>query len=219
MNKKMIWLKQHLLVVSLALSIMVVLIIVGLIFLTPHNNAIMIVNVAPIDAEVSVGQGVYRNGTFENMVPGHYIVTISKEGFDSKTVEFDFENDKIVYINEYLVQPNLDFDYYETDKDSLLVLREYSMLHEGDVGLESFLKEYDRKKTIEDVLPLEYEDETTGGFYNVSFIEGNSVCKKSYCLTINASDDIYKELAFTVLKNHGFTPEDYEIVDISDSCD
>ena len=219
MNKMMVWVKQHILVTILIAFAVVALIIASVIVLSPHNNAVLVVSVAPVDAEVLIGQEAYENGTFRNMAPGHYTVVISKDGFEGKTVELELKNDEVVYLNEYLAQSDSDFDYYETDRASMMVLREYSGSHEEDVELKTFLEDYDKKKTIEELLPLEYEDEETDGFYELDFLEGSSMCKKSYCLTISMSDDIYKDLALTTLKVHGYDPEDYEIIDVSDSCD
>ena len=218
MSKMKLFLKQHGLVVLLVTLVLMILIL-GVMILAPRNHANLAVSVAPVDADVLINGQAYENGMFRNMAPGHYTAVISRNGFGSKTVEFDLKNGEIVYLNEYLTQPELGFDYYETDKDSLLVLREYLSSHEGDGELKVFLEDYDRKKSVRDILPLEYEDEVTGGFYLVDFREESPACKKSYCLAISTSDDIYWELALTALRIQKYNPEDYEIIDVSDRCD
>lgn len=220
MNENKTFLKRRIGVVLLVCLAIVVIIVVGVLLWTPRNNASLVVSVAPVDADVVInGQTYDGNGVFRNLAPGHYVAVVSKEGFEDKMVEFDLENDKIVYLNEYLMQSDSGFDYYETDSDSLLVLREYAEKHEEDTELKEFLEDYDKKKVILDILPLKYKDEVTNGFYIVDYMEKNVTCKTTYCITISTSDDVYTDAAFAAMKAHGFDLKDYNVIDLSDRCD
>ena len=209
--------KQHPLYV-LVLAIGVITIIIVIIILMPRRNAHLAINVAPADATIVINDQQYSNGVFDNMLPGHYNVIISKPGFETKTVEIDLKSDEVVYLNEYLVQPDWNFEYYETDLESLLSLREYADSHE-DAKVKAFLENYDKKSVIRDILPLEYKEELTGDYYKIADMEKNYSCSRNYCIIIESSSDIYYELALSVLRNHGYNPDDYEIVYYYDGCD
>lgn len=219
MNKIKIALQQHIIIILLICVAVILLLTMSVVILRPRNDANLVVSVAPTDAEIMIAGQVYDNGVFRNLAPGHYAAKISKEGFESKSVEFDLKNGEIVYLNEYLTQPDVGFGYYETDNNSLLVLREYAETHNEDVSLKEFLGNYDKKKAIMNFLPLEYKDEMTGGFYKVDYMEKNLTCKNNYCITISTSDDIYTEAAYAAMKAHGYDLNDYTIIDLSDRCD
>ena len=219
MNKIKNLLSENKIAAVLSCAAIILLLAVGAVVLKPQNNANLLVNVAPTDAKIVIAGQAYGNGMLRNMAPGHYVADIMKDGFESKTIEFDLKNDEVVFVNEYLIQPDLGFDYYETDSGSLLVLREYAEAHEDDAELKSFLENYEKKRTIVNILPLEYKDEITGGFYKVDYMEKNLACKKNYCITISTNDDIYTEAAFAAIKAHGYDLNDYTIIDLSDRCD
>lgn len=208
--------KRFLVIASSIIGLMIIMIIV-VFLLVPRNNANLVISVTPVGSTIKIGQKEYSNGVFRGLPAGHYAATIEKEGFESKTVELNLENDGITYLNEYLVQSDGSLGYYETDSESLLLLREYSSRYE-DEKVKTFLENYDKKRSIRDVLPIEHKEPGVGDYF-IRYSEDYPGCKKIYCLEIGASDTIYYQSALSVLKIHGFEPDDYEIIDVSDRCD
>lgn len=196
----------------------IVVAIILIVVLIPHNDALLVASVAPADSTITIDGHNYRNGFLRNLPPGHYTATISREGFTSKEVELDLENGVIKRLNEYLIQDDKGFEYYESDMESLLSLREYAESNE-DAEVKAFLEEYDRKKSIKDLLPIKYTEEFDGEYYEVTYLDDDPYCTRNYCLGIRTSSDRYTDLMITALKAHGFNYDDYEVVDYSDGCD
>ena len=217
MNKKPIFKRKETWIV-ISIVVVAILVVVLVLVLKPHNSANLSISVAPADAKITIDGNDYTNGLYREMAPGQYTATISKDGFEEKTVNLELKNDEVTRISEYLKQLEQGLDYYETDSNSLLALREYADTHE-DAEVKKFLEEHDRKLRIKEILSIEYEEELTGDFYVVDYLENSPGCVKSFCLTVNASSDAYVETAFSVLKIHGYDAKDYEIVNISDGCD
>ena len=209
--------KSWLYIVLLIVGVVVIVAIVMAVM--PKKNAALVISIAPVDATVIIDGERYWNGAYGDMAPGHYSAIISKDGFAGKAIEFDLANDEITYLNEYIVQPKDKFDYYETDTESLLALREYASSHE-DEQVEAFLKDYDRKLSIREMLPIEYDEESNDEYYKIYFRDdGMYGCEKIYCIEIKTSSGAYTDLAFSILRIHGYNPEDYQIIDTSDGCD
>lgn len=217
MNKIINGIKRH-----LVLLFVVVLSLVGVVILVllliPKNSSSLVISVAPVDASITINNKSYSNGVFSNMAPGHYTAMISKDGFETKYVGFDLKNDEITTLSEYLVQSDQKMDYYESDAESLFVLREYASLHEDETA-KTFLEEYDKKRSVKNFLPIEYAVAGTGDYYRIIFRENDSACEKNYCIEIGANNAYYNEAAITVLKDHGYNIDDYQIVYTFDGCD
>ena len=211
--------KRKMLMIGLpVVGVLVILTVVLMTALMPHNSANLVISVAPADATVTIGQKDYKNGIVRDLAPGHYTATVSKEGFETKMVELDLENDGITYLREYLAQSEDGFDYYEADLESLLYLREYASTHD-DKTVKEFLEDYDKRLSIRDELPIVFKEETTGDYYEVYYRDDEPDCEWNYCLEIKTSSDAYEDLALSVLRIRGYNPDDYMIIHNSDRCD
>lgn len=104
----------------------------GIISLVEYLNkpAFLDVLVTPLDAKVEINGNEYRNAVY-GFEPGEYTATVTKEGFEPKTVNFELEKNKTTGLYLYLEPNDGDLNYYTQKKNveslnALLKMHGYS---------------------------------------------------------------------------------------------
>lgn len=196
---------------ALVLGVAVIVLLVAVVVVANVKSAKLVIQVAPSGATIKIGGRDYGNETIEGMWPGHYTAMISKDGFESKIVEFDLRSHETTILSEYLLGLEGGLGVYEFSADDLYWLRQYADANENE-AVSEFISEHDKRKTIKDVLPLYDIDKGTGNSYYVFYKEGADECQRIYCLEIGANTRSYTGGALQGVRAHGYNPEDYEII-------
>ena len=187
--------------------------------LITHNETKSMVsfNIAPQSAKIEVDGKEYRTGAYE-FEPGKYHAVISKDGFDSKEIDFEVNDHKTTVVNEYILNEE-GFDYFEYSENDLTVLRR---IQEKEVL--DFISQYDSKLKVRDVLPIEGTFDANAGKANVHSLylkfqitngEMSGKCRKAFCLVVNGyktNKPLLEKSVAEELKKRNFQINDYEVV-------
>ena len=187
MQKFINFVKHHI-IITISIVIAIVLAIVLIVMLN-DRVATLYFKVIPSDATISISQQLFSNDSSYAFEPGHYTAVVSKDGFETRTIDLTLEPDQTTFLNTYLLKESTTgdgFSYYKTNEKDLIALREYLLSHPEDEELKAFIAKYDHAQTIQSILPFSYYDET-GGYYSVTYSTNPQTCDAIYCLEINAT--------------------------------
>lgn len=194
----------------LILIILLIFALIGfLVFFFVHKTTTVFIHVAPTSATITIDGKNYQNHTYIKLQPGQHHVLISSSNFVSKEFDLTFDGRQTVRLDAYLLSPNNDFSYYETNADDLYFLNEYLHHHPDDTAASDFLSKYYKNQSVQDILPL-YSHQAQGSYY-IFYRTGTPSCARLYCLEIGASSKELINQALTALKEHSYNPDDYEI--------
>lgn len=98
------------LIIGLIIGVVVVAAVFGII--NALRSAVVVIQVAPTNATVTIGGKSYENGSYQ-FFPGKITAIISAEGFDSKTVDLQLDVNSQNKILTYLNPTNGDYSFYE----------------------------------------------------------------------------------------------------------
>ena len=215
--------KDKAIITILAVSAGVLLIAVLAFILVPliieHNNtkSTASFNIAPQSATIEVNGKDYRSGVYE-FEPGKYHAKISKEGFESKEIDFEVKDHSNTVINDYILGDD-GFEYFEYSQSDLEILRRIDTKEAKE-----FISQYDQKLKVRDILPIDGAFDANAGKTNMpSFFlkyqitngEMSKKCKRVFCIVVNGYDTNKPLLEKTVadeLKKRDFDINDYEVV-------
>lgn len=204
----------------LVLDIVAIIAIVAVAIVNSLRTAVIEFNVTPVNSVISVnGDSSYSNGSYR-FFPGTYEITVSREGLDPKTFILELGNNDIQTVALFLSN-NGNFDFYELKENysSFAKLAEIAsaannLTIDHDTSAEKFIEEFNRKTSIDQILPLEYQfvDDTNYGANSFFAINENPNCiYNGLCLIvspiINASEDQILEF----IRTNGYNPNDYQI--------
>ena len=205
----------------LVIDLIAIIAVIAAVIIDASKNAVIEFNVVPIDATISVNgtSGEYTNGSYR-FVPGKYEITVSRDGLDSKTLTLEIGNNDVQTFAIFLSNNN-SFDFYELKENysSFTKLAEIAsadnnLTIDHDASAEKFIEEFNKKLSINQILPLEYQfiDETNYGTNSFFVIDENEDCiYNGLCLIvspiINASEDQILEF----IRTNGYNPNDYQI--------
>lgn len=219
LHNKWVWL-----VIFLDMVVIVVLIVLSI--NKSQQSSIIVLNVAPIDAEISIdGQGTYQNGSYR-ITPGSHQVTISHPDLDSKTFTVDLDDQHTAVITTFLSKEgNLDFYKQRANYDSFnqlasIAAADHNATTDQDTSAESLISRAQAAQQIMDeVLPIEsYNWLSDPHNKDIKVFRGSKItvnesydCETWLCLDITAESPADEDSINTFLKQTGFNPEDYEI--------
>lgn len=179
------------------------------------KTATVSILVAPSDATVTLNGKEYKNGEY-NVKPGEYHVEISKDGLESKALDFSLAKNDYYRLNDYLVGQNGSFDYYNS-KDHLydISLLEQIAKFKDDQELNSYLSAREATLSILSDLPIVFEEYTNNyndyTKYSIEINRDVQDCPKALCLKIIDTNGDNKQKAIEEIKERGYNPDDYEI--------
>lgn len=215
--------KERTIIMSLAIAAGVLLVVILTLIIVPliikHSNAKSLAsfNIAPQGATIEIDGKEYRSGAYE-FEPGKYHAKISKEGFESKEIEFEVKKHDTTVINDYILGGD-GFEYFEYSRNDIEVLRRIDTNEAKE-----FITSYDQKLKIRDVLPIKGNFDAHAGqtnmhslflTYEITNGEMSGKCKKVFCIVVNGYDTNKALLEKTVaeeVSKKGFHLSDYEVV-------
>ena len=206
--------KQHKVASCLILvNIVAIAIVIAVIVVHQSKIATIDIKVAPAEARIELNGSVYDNFESYDMAPGKYHVKISMDGMRTREFDFDLEKDGFQRVWAYLVDENGSFDYYLSHPDDISILEQVA----NDEKAEAFLEKYHAIDSISEKLPLEYYDRSDPvnpiGIY---IDRDEEFCGIKYnCLAV-FGDLRFRDIAYDVIMDAGFNPDDYEIIFVSE---
>ena len=175
------------------------------------------INVAPADAKIIIDGNEYRNGVYE-FSPGTHNVQISSDGFSSKETTITAIANRTATLTEYLQSETDGLDIYERSAYEIDILS-----HIDSPETNSFVKDYEHKTAISEILPLKIdfktaESETGKSYYMDAEITDGSYdvkCKYAFCLKINGYLDGQESMKTAIaqsLKEKGYDFSSYHVI-------
>lgn len=198
------------LITLIAVSIIAILLLILIPAINGAQKTTLLgINIAPGDAILTIDGEDYHSGIYE-MAAGSYTGTLHKDGFSSKTVNFELKADETTTIYEYILNDAEGFSYFERSKTDLATLENID-----DTDVKTFLANYAKKKDIINNLPilLDYYIEEEATLFSGRITDGsNDVrCDYAFCLRVDQSEK-YAWRVKEVIELAGFNYEDYRII-------
>ncbi len=165
--------------------------------------------VVPTDATIMVDGERFENGIYENLTAGKKKVVISREGFDTAEYEIELKRGETTRLYAHL-GGNPDWYKNLTDQDTLYLL-DIIYEYEG----QQQLKELRAKYPIMESLPIVFEKYFNNYTEYVNYrIDGGEYkeCKSDFCLKITDYSGGNYDRALNLIREKGYTPDDYEIL-------
>lgn len=203
----------------------IVVAIVGLIIYQNSKTSTISLNIAPIDATISInGDKKYHNGQY-SFAPGSYKIEIAHDGLETKTFTVDLKSNTVTSITTFIAGANNNFEFYEhkDNYDSYKKLEsiasaEHNITTDNDTSAQNFITKYKQVLSIRDNLPLTgfiYSEPSvsasTGG-YSIQSGRDNKKCDKSSCLIVKYYGKDYEDAVIKKIKEAGYDPTDYQII-------
>ena len=210
----------------LCFNFLPIIIVIALIIYNNTNDAIIIFNVTPIDATITVNNNSNYNTTSTyKLQSGTYTINISHENLDSKTIELNLVSNSSTLLSTYLsANSGTDFSFYElkanydsTQRLLSIASPDDNQTYDHDTSAEEFVTQYGATlNAFNSALPIiesSRESPDNGGriLSNISISQDNS-CLKYLCATVSAFgfSDIHKTTQ-DLLENAGMNLKYLEI--------
>ncbi len=198
------------LIILIAISIITILSLVLIPIINGGQKTTLLgINIAPGDATLTINGEDYHSGVYE-MTAGSYTGTLHKDGFSSKTINFELKANETTTIYEYILSDTEGFNYFERSKTDLATLENID-----DADVKTFLANYAKKKDISNNFPilLDYYIEETSTLFSGRITDGTSEvrCDYAFCLKVDKSKK-YAWRVKEVIELAGFNYEDYRII-------
>lgn len=208
---------------------LLLVIIVTIAIINSFKSSVLTLNVAPVNATISVNGKTYTNGSY-SLNPGEYEVKITHESLTPKTLTVNLESGHNLSVAAFLksgesADPDLSFYLQKDNYTSFLKLAEIAsasnnLTFDRDSSAEAFISETQQKLNfVENTLPLTYAEYAKGNVSEqyltkeVSIIKSSSKsCKTFLCLKVNLNMTKDTTLARNLLKEHGANLNDYEVI-------
>ena len=180
----------------LALIAFAITLIIGNI--NSKNKTELTVLVAPESAKILIDGKEYKNGTFD-FSPGTYSVSLSADGFESKTVELVAKPGEIALLYDYLLPTSGKYS-----------LKDYDLLKylSKDEKTKALLESRANALSFLSILPLEFKDSDVYVEDASSF--SNCPADPNLCINIKTSS-ASKEDALSLLKSAGYDLTDLTV--------
>lgn len=181
---------------------------VVMIVLDAKYSATLEILVAPSAAKITVDGKEYKNGTYK-MEPGEVTVKITMDGFITKELPALLTRGGTTKLYTYLIPENESMDWYLEHPEEQMLLNTI-----GDARAAAASAEYLTENPIVKVLPLIYANYDENWNYTEYRVDGGDFeeCEREFCLRVTDTTGGNYEAALELIRENGFSPEDYEIV-------
>lgn len=209
------FLKRHWLALLVVFNIILIAIAAAIIINHQSKTATIDILVAPTDSTILLNGRPYQNGEYD-IRPGEYKIEIKKDGFETKTIDFNLTKDGFKRIYTYLLPENKSFSYYDSSEHSndFYTLEQIAKF-DNDQKLKDYITSREKRLSIISILPLvfsqytnHYKDYTE---YAVDLNASVENCPKILCLKIVDVNGNNEQNALNLIKEKGYNPDDYEI--------
>ena len=217
-------------------TVLVIFLIIVPAIKNANRPAFLDILVAPVDANVIIDGEEYRNAVYE-MEPGHYTATITKEGFNEVTVDFDLEKNKTAGLYLYMEPTDGNWDFYEKKEnqdslEALLRLNNYNSdgatwrPEVAPIQEKDGAKEIAEKYKVKTILPVnvslcgEVATRMTCNAMRVEY-KYSKKCGDSLCMVISGRSKELPNEALNEIREKftegGFDFDDYSYIYVQDS--
>ena len=217
-------------------TVLVIFLIIVPAIKNANRPAFLDILVAPVDANVMISGEEYRNAVYE-MEPGHYTATITKEGFNEVTVDFDLEKNKTAGLYLYMEPTDGNWDFYEKKEnqdslEALLRLNNYNSdgatwrPEVAPIQEKDGAKEIAKKYKVKTILPVnvslcgEVATRMTCNAMRVEY-KYSKKCGDSLCMVISGRSKELPNEALNEIREKftegGFDFDDYRYIYVQDS--
>ena len=189
-------------------AILIILVAIGIFFAVDNaqKTATLKILVAPSSAEISINGTKYSNGT-HNIKPGTYTATISKQGFETQTLEFEAKKDEESHVYLYLEQTDGGDWYSENEGDALIVgsIQSYYSTQK--------IQELYKQNPLTSILPIKVDYYFNNYASHVKYTISYQVQSDNETIQIIITDYTggNYDAAIANLENHKIDPGAYEI--------
>lgn len=216
------FIKRHKVISGLACVNIIAIIAVIIAVIVHHaKTATIDINVAPINAEITLNGRKYDNFESYEVLPGNYHVKIAMDGMQVKEYDINLANDGFVRIWDYLLDANGGYDYYFTHPEDEAALA--NIISEDDTAALEFIAEYEKIVSILNDLPLIEESlSKNGGLYGVNYMydtvtissgrDLESCTSGDLCLLVTDTSGTKEEQALQIIRRLGYDPNNYQII-------
>lgn len=200
-----------------SLKNIILILINGLLLLTiiiinillSSRSAVLTIITVPSDATVKINGATYQTGTYK-FFPGEITATIEKDGFDSKEIKMTLEPNANNRLFAYLTKDG-SLSYIKDTPSESEILRQIANVIDNDDYLKSFMTEINDEQSLQEFLPIYYEDVENQQYLSFTFETG--ACKeKDYCILITDVLEGNHNFAINLLKKYGYASPNYEII-------
>lgn len=199
--------------IMIFVTVIVILCIVLLIVIPlSHINrprTMIEINVAPGNASIDIDGKMYSNGIYE-ITPGTHKISISADEFEPKEFSIETEADKTTRLATYLSNAE-GLSVYEKNIGDLNILATMD-----DAEVIDFMKEYNKKISIKNSLPIDASYAVDGAGINLSqtISDGSedSRCNMAFCLLISGYGEPNEYVLKNALNNLGYNLDNYEVI-------
>ena len=217
-------------------TVLVIFLIIVPAIKNANRPAFLDILVAPVDANVMISGEEYRNAVYE-MEPGHYTATITKEGFNEVTVDFDLEKNKTAGLYLYMEPTDGNWDFYKKKEnqdslEALLRLNNYNSdgatwrPEVAPIQEKDGAKEIAKKYKVKTILPVnvslcgEVATRMTCNAMRVEY-KYSKKCGDSLCMVISGRSKELPNEALNEIREKftegGFDFDDYRYIYVQDS--
>lgn len=217
-------------------TVLVIFLIIVPAIKNANRPAFLDILVAPVDANVMIDGEEYRNAVYE-MEPGHYTATITKEGFNEVTVDFDLEKNKTAGLYLYMEPTDGNWDFYKKKEnqdslEALLRLNNYNSdgatwrPEVAPIQEKDGAKEIAEKYKVKTILPVnvslcgEVATRMTCNAMRVEY-KYSKKCGDSLCMVISGRSKELPAEALNEIREKftegGFDFDDYRYIYVQDS--
>lgn len=175
------------------------------------KSSTLTVLVTPSDSTITINGKTYSNGTYR-FFPGEITATITKDGFESKSQTLTLEKNSDTRLYAFLTQEGNNFNYYRTNSSDLDIL--YTVAKDSTEA-QDFLAAYDDEKSLENFLPLIYNNDSRNPstYINLTVTYNTEKCKeRPFCILITDTFNGHLDVGLSLLKQYGYDPANYEII-------
>ena len=192
--------KKLIVIVVVALVLALIAFAITLIVrnINSNNKTELTVLVAPETAKVEINGKEYKNGTYD-FAPGTYSVSLSADGFESKTVELTANSGEIALLYDYLLPTSGKYS-----------LKDYDLLKylSKDETTKSLLEARASAVSFLSLLPYDFPDEGV----SVEDFSSSSECPADPNLCIKVTSlSLSKEDALALIKAQGYDLTDLTV--------
>ena len=211
--------------IILIIDAIAILVVLGIIIYNATKVSTINFNITPVDSTISVnGNTSFENGTY-SITPGAYEITISHEGFNSKTFTIDIAPHHDITISTFLSNGE-SFEYYtlKNNYSSMQKLQEIAskdnnITTDQDTSAEEFIAKFqDDYSMWEKKFPLhftDYEDTADGRKITKNITiktSSDSECQKTLCVRALMAHTNDKEFIKQILTDQRIDLEYYDII-------
>ncbi len=194
--------KHWIMSLTILLDVIIVIILIVLGLKKASQTATLNLKLAPSKAVMIIDGKQYQTG-IHKITPGNYKITVTAEGFDTKTLDIELKANEITKFYDYLMPKEDNLNYYASNTVDYEALKA--------VGNDETAKEMIKILSIKEILPIKWTHIAGREQFIFMEIKENPDCNQLLCLTVLNDNTPGHEASTKKLVEKGYNPDDYKI--------